>query len=118
MGKTVTRLLIFIVSFLIMIPPYKAHAQSGQNGGGIADYASTWILKDMSVEDSYWTLDITADGNYKLHNQYQSYEGKVDFLPADAESPATMILEIDPENGIDMFLICTPNTLVDFSQQN
>lgn len=115
MKKSFAVLAFLIFSFFLFLPPLEARAQGS---GTIADYAGTWILKDMTVEDTYWTLDITADGNYKLHNQYQSYEGKVDFGPADADSPPIMILDIDPENGIEMFLICTPNTLVDFSQQN
>lgn len=118
MKKTLTILVILFVSFFLFLPSSGVRAQSGKKSGTVADYAGRWILKDMTVEDTYWTLDITADGKYQLHNKYQKYEGEVDFGPAADGSPPSMILDIDPENGIDMFLICTPNTLVDFSQQN
>lgn len=110
-------LVILSLSFFHFLPSNDVHAQTGPGSGTVADYAGTWILEGMTVEDSFWTLDLTADGNYKLHNKYQSYEGKVEFLAAGDDLPPAMILELDPENGIEMFLICTPNTLVDFTQQ-
>lgn len=118
MKKSFTFFVILIVACMLLLPPGEAQAQGGQNSGTVADYAGTWILENMTVEDTYWTLDISADGNYRLHNQYQNYEGKIDFGPAEADSPPLMFLDLDPANGIDMVLICTANTLVDFSQQN
>lgn len=117
MKKAFIFLVILSMVCVLFLSSYEVRAQGSQSSGTVADYAGTWILKDMTVEDTFWTLDIAADGTYQLHNQYQKYEGEVDFGPAADDSPPIMILDIDPDNGIDMFLICTANTLVDFSQQ-
>lgn len=114
-------MLIFI--FLVSVVPVQSQGvvnpqpHPDPHSGNIADYAGEWVINGMTSSDTTWKLEITLDGKYVLHNDYQVFDGEVKFTPGKGNVGDTLELSFDPGLGIAVILENMANGLFDVSGQ-
>lgn len=120
--KKIVSLILILLVLLFTSTPIQVNANSQPHPaptcGNQAEYAGKWIIDGKTEQNTNWTLELEEDGKYKLHNEHHSYEGQSSFIPGNNQGSGDMIiLDIDPENGIEITLENTANGLFDVSGQ-
>ncbi|MGI6315193.1 MAG: hypothetical protein ACOX17_00685 [Christensenellales bacterium] len=121
MKKTLGILIIVLAIFLM---PIAALANSAPQphpdpfSGNLENYEGKWIINGKTEEDTNWTLEIYY-GEYFLYNDYQEFSGDVIFTPGfkDFDMPDTLVLDFDPELGVEIILENMAGGLIDVSGQ-
>ncbi len=120
MKKMIAFLMVLMALFGISVCAYagtQPHPDSFS--GEVSAYEGKWIINGKTEEDTNWTLEITADGKYRLHNEYQEFEGDITFTPGkkDTDIPDMLKLDFNPDLNIEIVLMNEAGALIDTSGQ-